>query len=558
MSLETENREPSRYLNGEGCQAESPNSQKGPPSLGGVSEGDRTGRATRVSRESSRGEAVPRPAAQGGDPAEAVRAAGAVGVPRSSADPPDSRTGGERRRGTWVNARGHGEGPADGRTEAETLFDRITTPPKVQKLQRALYRKAKAAPAYRFYSLYGELLRRDMLETAMSAVAHHDGAPGVDGQACSAYTQSDEAWVCWRDSLLEELRTKTYRPSPVRRVWIPKGNGKTRPLGIPTVKDRVVQTAVALLLLPIWEADSHPHSYAYRPKRNAHQAMDAIRQALRSGRTEVIDADLSGYFDSIPHAELLRLVARRVSDGAILALLKAWLRAPIVERNPDTGRPHITGNKRGTPQGGVISPLLANLYLNRLDWQVNERCELRPVLVRYADDFVILSRPGQGSELQARLQRWLDRHGLKLNEEKTRLLDVRQEGFKFLGFGVSWRQGKSGRGYPHMEPHPKSQTKLRDKIREKLNHWTLWHAADEVIPELNRLLKGWGGYFHYANSTRVFDRMNQYVVNRVQRWLWRKGGCARNLWATAPREVLQERWGLYRLPTWAAWKRARA
>jgi retron-type reverse transcriptase len=151
---------------------------------------------------------------------------------------------------------------------------------------------------------------------------------------------------------------------------------------------------------------------------------------------------------------LLRLVARRVSDGAILALLKAWLRAPIVERNPDTGRPHLTGNKRGTPQGGVISPLLANLYLNRLDWQVNERCELRPVLVRYADDFVILSRPGQGRELQARLQRWLDRHGLKLNEEKTRLLDIRQEGFKFLGFGVSWRQGKSGRDYPHMEPHP--------------------------------------------------------------------------------------------------------
>ena len=408
----------------------------------------------RVSRESSRGEAVPQPAVQGGDPAEAVRAAGAVGVLRSSDDPPESKTGGERRRGTWVNARGHGEGPADGRTEAETLFDRITTPPKVQKLQRALYRKAKAAPGYRFYSLYGELLRRDLLETAMAAVAHHDGAPGVDGQSCSAYTQSDAAWNHWRDSLLEELRTKTYRPSPVRRVWIPKGNRKTRPLGIPTVKDRVVQTAVALLLLPIWEADSHPHSYAYRPKRNAHQAMDAISQALRSGRTEVIDADLSGYFDSIPHAELLRLVARRVSDGAILALLKAWLRAPIVERNPDTGRPHLTGNKRGTPQGGVISPLLANLYLNRLDWQVNERCELRPVLVRYADDFVILSRPGQGSELKARLQRWLDRHGLKLNEEKTRLLEVRQAGFKFLGFGVSWRQGKSGRGYPHMEPHP--------------------------------------------------------------------------------------------------------
>ena len=190
----------------------------------------------------------------------------------------------------------------------------------------------------------------------MSGVASNAGAAGVDGQECSAYTRSDEAWTQWRDALLEELRRKTYRVSPVRRVRIPKGDGKTRPLGIPTVKDRVVQTAVAIVLLPVWEADSPPQSYAYRPKRNAQQAMDAISKALRSGRTEVIDADLSGYFDSIPHRELLRLVARRVSDGRILALIKAWLRAPIVERDPATGRTHITGNRRGTPQGGVISP----------------------------------------------------------------------------------------------------------------------------------------------------------------------------------------------------------
>jgi len=558
MSLETDNREPSRYPNGEGCQALLSNSQAAAPYLGGVSEGDRTGRADRVSRENSSGASAMQPAGQGGEPTEPARAAGVVGVPRSSDDLPESKTGGERRRGTWVKVRGNSEGLADGRTEAETLFDRITTPPKVQKLQRALYRKAKAAPGYRFYSLYGELLRRDVLETAMSAVASNAGAAGVDGQECSAYTRNDEAWTQWRDTLLEELRTKTYRVSPVRRVRIPKGDGKTRPLGIPTVKDRVVQTAVALLLLPIWEADSHPHSYAYRPQRNAQQAMDAISTALRSGRTEVIDADLSGYFDSLPHRELLRLVARRVSDGRILALLKAWLRAPIVERDPDTGRPTITGNRRGTPQGGVISPLLANLYLSRLDWQVNERCELRPVLVRYADDFVILSRPGQGTELQARLKRWLEAHGLTLNEAKTRRLDVRAEGFKFLGFGVSWRRGKSGRNYPHMEPHSKSQRKLRDKLREKLNHWTLWRAADEVIPEVNRLLKGWGGYFHYANSTRVFDRLNQYAAMRLQRWLWRKGGCQPALWRENPREVLRERYGLYRLPTRAAWTQARA
>jgi group II intron reverse transcriptase/maturase len=558
MSLETDNREPSRYPNGEGCQASLSNSQAAALPLGGVSEGDRTVKADRVSRENSRGASATQPAGQGGNPTEPARAAGVVGVPRSSADPPESKTGGEPRRGTWVKANGHSEGADDGRPEAEKLFDRITTPPKIQKLQRALYRKAKAEPGYRFYSLYGELLRRDLIETAMSAVARHDGAAGVDGQECSAYTRSDETWPQWRDALLEELRAKTYRPSPVRRVRLPKGDGKTRPLGIPTVKDRVVQTAVALLLLPIWEADSHPHSYAYRPQRNAHQAMDAISQALRSGRTEVIDADLSGYFDSIPHRELLRLVARRVSDGRILALIKAWLRAPIVERNPDTGRPTVTGNRRGTPQGGVISPLLANLYLNRLDWQVNQRCDQRPTMVRYADDFVILSRPGQGAELLARLKRWLEAHGLTLNEKKTRRLDVREDGFKFLGFGVSWRQGKSGGNYPHIEPHPKSQTKLRDKLREKLNHWTLWRAAEEVIPEVNRLLKGWGGYFHYANSTRVFDRMNQYAANRLQRWLWRKHGCSNALWAENSREVLRERYGLHRLPTTAAWRRAHA
>ena len=539
---------------GEGCHAEHPNSQVGPLSLGGVSEGDRIGRADRVSRENSPREPAAQPVAQGGNPTKPTRTAGVVGVLRSSVDPSDSRTDGERRRGTWVNARGHSEGPDDGRAKAATLFDRITTPPKVQKLQRALYCKAKAAPGYRFYSLYGELLRRDVMETAMSAVARRAGAAGVDGQECTAYTRSDEAWTQWRDALLEELRTKTYRASPVRRVRLPKGDGKTRPLGIPTVKDRVVQTAVAIVLLPVWEADSHPQSYAYRPKRNAQQAMGAISKALRSGHTEVIDADLSGYFDSIPHRELLRLVARRVSDGRILALVKAWLRAPIVERDPETGRPTMTGNPRGTPQGGVISPLLANLYLNRLDWQVNERCELRPVLVRYADDFVILSRPGQGAELMARLKRWLQAHGLTLNETKTRTLDVRDEGFKFLGFGVSWRRGKSGRNYPHMEPHPKSQMKLREQLREKLNHWTLWRSAEEVIPEVNRLLKGWGGYFHYANSTRVFDRMNQYAAMRVQRWLWRKGGCTKSLWGKNPREVLRERHGLYRLPTTAAWK----
>lgn len=246
------------------------------------------------------------------------------------------------------------EGSGDGRGEEAILFERIGTPLKIQKLQRALYRKAKAEPKYRFYSLYGELLRADIIEEAMARVAHNDGAPGVDGQSCSDYLADEQSWAQWRDVLLEELRTKRYRPSPVRRVWIEKDGGKKRPLGVPTVKDRVVQTAVALLLLPIWEADSHPHSYAYRPKRRAQQAVEAINAAVRRGKVEVIDADLSGYFDSIPHAALLRLVARRVSDGAVLALIRAWLKAPIVERDEQGRSKPPQANRRGTPQGGEI------------------------------------------------------------------------------------------------------------------------------------------------------------------------------------------------------------
>lgn len=546
---------PSRYLNGEGCHAASSNRQLGAVDSGGVSEDDTTGREIKVSWEiSDRGVATLQPSAQGGEPSKADRAVREDGVLRSSDDPADTKTAGEQREGTWVKANANSAGSGDGRSAEETLFERITTPLKIQKLQRTLYRKAKAAPKYRFYSLYGELLRKDLLETAMSSVAANNGAAGVDGQECDVYLRSDEAWEQWRDQLLAELRTRTYRPSPVRRVYISKGEGKFRPLGIPTVKDRAVQTAVALLLLPILEADSHPNSYAYRPKRGAHGAMDAIKQGLLSGRVEVIDADLSGYFDSIPHARLLRVVARRISDGAILKLIRGWLRAPVVEPAKQFGGKGGGGsNRRGTPQGGVISPLLANAYLNRLDWDVNERCELKPVMVRYADDFVILSRPGEGAGLLQRLKRWLEGRGLVLNEQKTRLVDIRQEGIKFLGFALNWRQGRSGRNYPHVEPHAKSQTKLREGVREVLNRGTLWRPVEEVVLQLNRRLKGWAGYFHYANSTRVMGQVGEYTRNKLRRWLWRKHGCSRALWATYTNADLYDRFGLFRLPQRAAW-----
>jgi group II intron reverse transcriptase/maturase len=403
--------------------------------------------------------------------------------------------------------------------------------------------------------LYSEISRVDIIETAMTVVALNGGAPGVDGQPISAYNADDQSWDSWRDALISELRNKTYRPSAVRRVYIPKADGKMRPLGIPTVKDRVVQAAVMLVLLPIFEADFHEHSFAYRPGRNAHQALDAISYALWRGKREVIDADLSGYFDSIPHGKLMKLVAKRVSDGAVLGLIRAWLRAPIQEEDRQTGKRRTLPNKQGTPQGGVISPLLANLYLDALDKAVNN-CAGQPTMVRYADDFVILCRPGQGSELLERLHRWLHARGLKLNETKTRLLHAAEAEFKFLGFSVRLRKSPKGRWYIHKEPHRKSCQKFRDTVRELLNHWTLHQPVEEIVPRLNRKIKGWAAYFHHGNSTKVFARMQRFINERLRGWLWRKGQCRRARYATYTDEKLYCLYHLWQLPTHVPWKEA--
>jgi len=325
-------------------------------------------------------------------------------------------------------ARQRSKGAGDGSQE-------ITTPQKLRKLQRALYRKAKAEPGYRFWSLYSELTRLDLLEYALPLVERNGGSPGIDGQTIQSITAKPENRQQWLEQLQREVQTKTYRPSPVRRVYIPKPNGGQRPLGIPTVKDRVVPMVVLLVLAPIFEADFHPNSYGFRPRRSAHQALDAIIQALRQGKLEVVDADLSKYFDTIPHDRLMKQVARRISDGSVLGLLRQWLDAPIVEEERG-GKRRVLPNKQGVPQGGVISPLLANLYLNALDWAVNDPQEPgRPALVRYADDFVILCAPGQGADLVGRLRRGLEARGLKLNEDKTRRVHSR-EGFNFLGFSA--------------------------------------------------------------------------------------------------------------------------
>jgi RNA-directed DNA polymerase len=439
-----------------------------------------------------------------------------------------------------------------GQDEAMAPFGEITTPPKVRKLQRTLYRKAKENKRWRAWSLYADLCRRDVLETALGSVLRNAGAAGVDGMTTEFVKASAAAFL---DGLQTQLREKRYRPSPVLRVWIPKPDGKQRPLGIPTVTDRVVQAALRLLLEPIFEVDFNDASYGYRPKRSAQQAIDAITAALVQGKTEIIDADLSGYFDSIDHAQLLRLVARRVSDGSILKLVKLFLKAPIVERTQD-GRSRITPNDRGTPQGGVISPLLANVYLNGLDHAVNNNPKLEAKLVRYADDFVLLTKPGRAAGLQERLKVYLDRKGLTLNAAKTRLLDIRQESLQFLGFTIRWQQSRrTGRCYPNVEPSAKARQKLHQNVRSQLNRWTTHQSAVATVRKLNQTVRGWSHYFHHGNSTRVFAAEQDWLRQRLRVWLWRKYDRTLSRWSFFTNDRLHGQYQLFSLPTRAAYLR---
>ena len=483
---------------------------------------------------------------------EAATARAGVGVLHSSEEIPENGT--ERRRGSCADAFQADREQGDGLQGIETPTVPETAS-GVRKLQRTLYRQAKSKPKWKAWSLYGEVCRREVLEAALWQVIANGGAPGVDRVDVQWLKEDDGQREQWLTRLEENLRARAYKPSPVRRVYIPKADGKQRPLGIPTVRDRVVQTAVVILLLPIFEADFHENSYAYRPKRRAQQAIDAIKAALLSGRREVVDADLSGYFDSIPHAELLRLVKGRVSDGSILKLIKGWLRAPIVEEDPKTGTKRKVQNRCGTPQGGVISPLLANLYLDGLDKAVNGGRHMKAVMVRFADDFVILCRKGQGAEMKGRLESWLERRKLRLNEKKTRIVDFDRESFEFLGFRLAWRKARSGKSYPHCEPSAKSCNKLREAIREQTGRDTLWKSAEEVFAAVNRRLRGWIGYFHYANSTRVFDQMQWSTRERLRRWLWKKHAKTQARYGpTYSDESLHDHYGLIRFPMHTKWQ----
>jgi group II intron reverse transcriptase/maturase len=306
--------------------------------------------------------------------------------------------------------------------------------------------------------------------------------------------------------------------------------------------------AVYLVLMPIFEADFHPRSFGFRPGRGAHQAVKAIRQALRKGKTEVVDCDLAQYFDTIPHGKLLRQVARRVSDGMILKLIKAWLRAPVVEEEEGGGR-RIKANPCGTPQGGVISPLLANIYLHPLDEGVNDQCWQKPWMIRYADDLVILCRPGEGRRMKERLNRWLQSRGLALNEKKTRVIQSRASSFEFLGFAFRWQKTTKGLPYVRTEPSPAAKQALRDHVRELTRRTTTWKETGEVIDEINQVTRGWSNYFALGAYHRSFGQMSYFVAHRLRQWLWRKHGNPAGKYQRWPNRDLFATYGLYQMPT---------
>jgi RNA-directed DNA polymerase len=400
----------------------------------------------------------------------------------------------------------------------------LETPINIRMLQRKLYQKAKGEPNYRFYLLYDKMYREDILAHAYALVKSNQGAPGVDGQTFwGIETLGLEEWL---NGIQQSLRAKRYQPQAVRRVMIPKPGGGERPLGIPTIRDRVVQTAAKLLLEPIFEADFDPNAYGYRPKRSAQGAIQKVQELLRAGYTDVVDADLSKYFDTIPHRELLQSVARRIVDRHVLRLIKLWLKAPVEETDAG-GKRRMTGGKKstcGSPQGGVVSPMLATLYMNRFlkHWRKTRRGELfRARVISYADDFVILSR-GHAAEALAWTRTVMAQLGLSLNEAKTSVRDARHERFDFLGYTFGpHRFRKDGHWYLGASPSKKSVQRLKTRVGEILTpgNQAPWPA---VRDRLNSLLRGWSGYFGYGTRLIAYRAIDNHVSQSVRRFLVRR------------------------------------
>jgi RNA-directed DNA polymerase len=402
----------------------------------------------------------------------------------------------------------------------------LATPSSVQKLQKALHDKAKESPKRRFHALYDKVYRRDVLVFAYACGKANGGAAGVDGQS---FEDIEEYGVeRWLDELAEELRSRTYRPRPVRRVWIPKPDGKQRPLGVPTIRDRTVETAAVVVLEPIFEADLQPEQYAYRQDRSALDAVMHVHKLVNTGYREIVDADLSGYFDSIPHAELLKSVARRVVDGAMLQLIRMWLQAPV-EETDEHGRKHrSTRNRdegRGTPQGAPISPLLSNLYMRRfvLGWkQLGHEKSLRAYVVNYADDLVICCR-SSAEEALAAMRTIMGKLKLTVNDTKTRVCKLPEEKFDFLGytFGRCYSP-KTGRAYLGTVPSKKRMTRVCDAISSETGRNTTLLDAEIVVGKLNRMLNGWANYFCLGPVSKAYRAVEQHACKRLRQWLCAK------------------------------------
>jgi RNA-directed DNA polymerase len=400
----------------------------------------------------------------------------------------------------------------------------LETPDKIRNLQRKLYCKAKAEPAFRFYLLYDKICREDILRHAYALARANAGAPGVDGVT---FKQIDALGVEeWLAGLHDELVSKTYRPDPVRRVTIPKPGGGERPLGIPTIRDRVVQTAAKIVLEPIFEADFEDSAYGYRPCRSAVDAVKETHRLMCRGYTDVVDADLSKYFDTIPHSDLLKSVARRIVDRHVLWLIKLWLKAPADERDGD-GTRRMSGGKsstRGTPQGGVVSPLLSVVYMNRFlkHWRLSGRGEaLHAHVVSYADDFVILSR-GHAEEALTWTKAVMTKLGLTLNETKTSVKDARRESFDFLGYTLGPRHfPNGGRWYLGASPSKKSVQRIKTKVSALLTPGNK-RAWPEVQTRLNRLLGGWSAYFSHGALASAYRAVDGHVYDRVRGFLCKR------------------------------------
>lgn len=401
----------------------------------------------------------------------------------------------------------------------------LATPEKIRKLQRALYVKAKQEPARRFHFLYDKVWREDILAYAYACCRANGGAPGVDGETF-ARIEADGV-ERWLDAVREEVRTERYKPQPVKRVMIPKpGGAGQRPLGVPTIRDRVVQTAAVLVLEPIFEADFDEAAYGYRPQRSALDAVRMVHRAIDEGHTEIVDADLSKYFDTIPHSELMTCMARRVSDGKMLHLIRMWLKAPV-EETDERGHRRMSGRKkvtRGTPQGGVASPLLANIYMHRFikafrKYGLDRR--YGAVLVTYADDFVVLCRHDAAAVLET-TRRWMASIGLTLNETKTRVCDARCESFDFLGYTFGpMHSPRTGGCYNGAQPSKKAVASIKERIRSRLRPG-IQAPWEEVARALNRTVRGWANYFSYGSVSKARRAVHFHLYHTVRRFLRRR------------------------------------